>query len=503
MTFTPYPSQLDDLENLRENNWTGLLAIEPGGGKTALSCMVIRESGAGVTLIVAPSQTINAPDRNWPKEVRNIVGEEVKVISNKNIKEQSHRTELELGIPGVYAVTPAFISRKGNDISLWAGDLLIYDEVHEGATAGCKTQKAMSGYDLTEDNPLCDRFTHRLALSGTPMRQNFQNFWATMRFLWGHLSGRDDVAYINHYVWCKDRMTSETVYTGQKDRFGNVKTATNFLVEKIPGQLISQMPCVVQHKRRERCCDHHPNGFLSFEAPLEIERFVELTVNQKKAIRELEKHYMTYIEGNPLVTELTITQQQRIRQLCLGEANVTYYAGEDSEGNPVEKSRLEFDEDCASPFTDELLKILGEIGADEPVVVFLDSQRFAHVLVKKLRLAGITADEYSGKHKADLKRFGADYRVLVGVTESIGSGTDGLQAKAINEIWLEVPVKLTKETQANARLDRMGARAQIQRWYLRDDLGYSSGRMDSNIEKRLRLNKSMRRTEKEVPSGVK
>jgi len=399
--------------------------------------------------------------------------------------------DLTMGVPGIYMATLTFVSRESTDTSEWYGDLLILDEAHKVATAGSKGQRKISGYEF-KDNPLSLRFSHRLALSGTPMRQNFANMWATMRFLWPELDGRDEVAYNNHWLWCKDRMTSQTVYTSQRDRWGNPKTAVQFQAEKDPGLLLSQMPCAIVHKRREYCCEYHPNGFLTTEEPKVLEHVVDLTAKQKKAIKELEEMFMTYIDGNPLVTELSITQKQRIRQLCLGEARVEYYLGENKDGEPVEKSRLEFEDDCKSPFFDASLDILEQIG-DEPAVVYLDSRRFGEVLVNKLRKAGITADIYSGPRKADLSKFGSEYRVLVAVTSAIGTGTDGLGKIALNEIWMEVPVSITDETQTQARLDRMGSRGQVQRWYIKDNFGYAEGRISDNVTKRLAVNASMRK----------
>lgn len=493
MTFTPYNWQTTDLATLRDNDYTGLLAIQPGGGKTALATMAMAELNPEVVLIIAPESTFKTESRNWPATVKEVTGREVKRIGNSKKEFRTNLFEFEIGVPGVYITTPQFFSRKSTDISAWSGDLLILDEAHMLATPGSSGQRRLSGYSPKDGEPIALRFKHRLALSGTPMRQSFKNMWGIMRFLWPERDGVGQVAHANYWMWCQDRMVSETIYTAQKDRFGNTKTVTNFLTEEVPGRLISEMPCVIIHKRREYCCDYHPFGFLDLEAPQEIERIVALTPKQKKAIQELEDHYMTYLDEHPFVVDLTITQKQRIRQLCLGEAVVEPYVGTDSEGNPVDKTRLEFELNTQSPFLDELVKILGELDDKEPVVVFLESQRFAEVLTTRLGLAGFQAREYSGKTKADLDTFGKDYQVLVAVTSAIGTGTDGLGRVCNTEVWLETPVSLTLETQAQARLDRIGSRGQVQRYLIADDLGYATGQISGNVAKRVNINASLRK----------
>lgn len=507
--FTPYDWQTEDLRTLRDNDYTALVAIETGGGKTALACMAIKESDPDVVLIVAPDSTLRWPNKGWPKAVKEIAGREPRKIGRVLKAHREAMFDFEWGTPGVYMCSTQFFARKSTRTEVWRGDMLIVDEIHKLATARKEGQRALSGYSQ-RDRPISQRFRHRLALSGTPMRQNFQNMWATMRFLWPELWRKHEVAHENFYTWCEDRMDYEEVVTDFKwipilpdtqvppkartkwidgvKHYGQPETVKNWKTETEPGRLITEAPCVVQHKRRERCCEYHPRGFLETEEPEVIERVVELTAKQKKAIRDLEDHYMTWLDDNPLVTNLSITQKQRIRQMTLGEPWVEYW--NDDEGN--EHATIHFEKDCASPFVTELLSILSEDVPDEPVVVFLESQQFAEVVVHRLTKAGISAQEYSGKRKADLGGFGTEYRILVAVVASIGTGTDGLQDVCNTEVWMEVPVSLTDEHQGQARLDRMGGR-KVLRFRIMDSEGVAQGRLRSNLEKALMIRKSMRK----------
>lgn len=487
----PMPHQVADTYKLRANNYTGLLNVEPGGGKTASSLFAVKDSGASRTLIIAPDQTHRSA---WQPTVEAILGVEARPIGNTGKARKTALFDFEMGYPGVYLTSPQFLTRA--DISAWDGDMLITDEGHLLNNAKAKGQRKWSGYHANDGVPLSRRFGMRMFLSGTSWRNNFERAWATMRYLWPEQMYRGQIAHDNYFMWLNDRMTFENVYTNQRDANGQPKVVKQFLNESVPGQLISEAPCVITHFRREKCCDFHPKGFLPTDAPQEIREVIELLPAQKKAIRELEDHYMTYLDNQPFEVDLTLTQQQRIRQLALGVPVLEFYMGENADGETVEKVRLDFEKDCKSPFSDRLFELLEELD-DEPVVVFLESQRFAAVLVEKLNAKGITAFEYSGVTKKDrddnLAEFGKKFRVAVVTLASGGTGLDGIQRVTKTEVWFERSVDETTNAQGEARADRMGGIGQVQRYYFHDDAGRSEGRMSEQLEKRRALAKTLRR----------
>ena len=482
MKLTPFDWQLRDLEKLRANNFTGLLSIEAGGGKTILATLALAEVDPDVTLIIAPKSTHMTA---WIPTVRDNADRTPKIMGNGNKAQREAYQDFLLGFPGVYLTTPQWLTRQ--DTSEWRGDMLIVDEVHQVATMGSKAQKAISGYSARDPEPIAQRFDHRLALSGTPMRQAFENLWSTMRLLWPDHNKRGQVAHDNSYAWLIDRMTRQEIWTKNIDpRTGERRKAIQWVGETEPGRLFSEAPCVIVHKRRETCCDDpsHEGGFLPTEEPQIIEREVELTAKQKKAIREMEASMFTYLNENPLIADIPLTQKQRIRQLTLGEAEAVS-VGDD-------KTSIEFPKDSPSPFLDETIHILSNLPEGEAVAIFLEGQRYAEVLTHRLTKAGYTAEEYSGKRKADLERFGQDYQVLVGVLSAIGTGTDGLQSRCSTEIIFEQPVSLTLREQGFARLDRMNSKRQVQRYVLLDDMGVQAGRVDDLMAKQILVNRSIR-----------
>lgn len=478
----PFPFQRADLDKLAANDYRALVAVHPGGGKTALSLFAHLESGSERTLIIAPEQTHGSA---WLPTAWEL-GVDARVIGNTGKGKQQALRDFELGFPGVYVVTPQLFARS--DVSAWGGDLVIADEVHGLATPKTAGQRRLSGYS-GRDDPISNRFGGRLALSGTPLRNRFELAWSIARFLVPELDGRGQVAHYAFLVWQADRMVSREVFTSRRDRFGNPVKVKQFYGEREPGRWLSELPCVVTHFRRERCCVFHPDGFLPLDEPTVFHEIVPLVGAQKRAIRELETHMVTFLDDNPLVCDIPLTMAQRVRQVVLG---VPTLVPDPASGG----LSVTFDVDCVSPFLDRLVGLLGSDLEGETAVVYTSSQRFAEVAVARLNAAGVSAFEFSGATRktrdADVKRFGSDFRVVVATVASIGTGMDGLQRVTNNEVWLDRSLDETDNLQAQGRTDRLGQTKQVVRYFFHDDLGLSEGRFSEAVEKRVQLNKSLK-----------
>lgn len=486
--YKPFDWQLEDLDTLHENNYVALLNMEMGSGKTALATWAIERSGAKRVLIAAPDPTHQSA---WIPTIKDLLNLEARPIGNTGKARKDALNEFELGLDGIYLSSPQFLTRA--NVELWDGDMVIVDESHTLSKHGSKGAKKLIA--------LHEKFPMRLALSGTAWRNSFERSWVTMQFLWKSTHYlRGEVAYSNPYLYFRDRMTFEEVYTSQRNPDGTPKKVKKWLNEAEPGLLVSQMPCVIIHKRREKCCKHHETGFLSVEKPNVYTHTINLTGKQKQAIKDLERTNIAWLEENPLVVDLPMTQKQRIRQLVLGEATVVDFMGEDADGNPTEKQTIEFAEDCKSPMVDLMIEMLDDLD-DEPVIIYLESQRFASVLVKKLGKAGVSAFEYSGQTKktrdADLKNFGRGkkYRVCVGVLSAISTGVDGAQRVCKTEFWAESSVDLTVNLQAQGRVERTGSIGQVDRHYFVDELNYATGQMSEQLTKQLALAATLRKVE--------
>ena len=94
---------------------------------------------------------------------------------------------------------------------------------------------------------------------------------------------------------------------------------------------------------------------------------------------------------------------------------------------------------------------------------------------------------------SNAEQFGTKYRVVVGVIAAIAEGFDGLQKVSNNEVWLSSSTDETLNEQGRGRNDRIGQRKQVFRLELVDDLGLADARYSTALEKRLVLNRSLRK----------
>lgn len=479
----PYPYQAWDLTRLKSANYRALLNMGTGSGKTAETLFAVRESQPTTTLIIAPEQTHYSA---WLPTIEKILDTEGRIIGNNTKAKKTALFDLEMGLGGVFLCTPELFTRA--DVTDWRGDFLAVDESHKLSTPKSKGQRKLSGYHVSDGEPLARRFDARLFLSGTPLRNRFELSWSYGRALWPELYQRGQISHDNFYMWQADRMEYQNVYTNQRDANGNAKVVKQYLSESQPGRWISEAPCVITHLKRENCCPYHPSGYLSLEEPTVKREVITLHPAQKKAIKEMEDHMMTYLGDNPLVVDIPLTKATRIRQLSLGVPTVTY--------DEDDKAEVNFAPDCISPFYNRLEEFLTEEVPDENVVIFVDSQRFAKVVTDRLNSRGIPAFEFSGQTRnvrtEQANQFGTKYRVLVGVLAAIAEGYDGLQKVSNTEVWLSRSTDETINEQAEGRLFRIGQNRQVFRLELVDDLGLAEGRYSEALEKRLLLNRSLR-----------
>lgn len=440
---------------------SGLVCIEPGGGKTALGVSVLAGLDADQALIIAPKTTHRTA---WVPEAREFCGREVTVIDSPVV-----RREFENGAPGWFVATPQLFTQHG---SKWSPDAVVVDEAHQLGAPGGKGQKLLT----SGRNPMSRRVPYRFALSGTPARNNFERMWSLARFLWPELAGPGEVADRDRYRWCHHRMT--TVFNPHSGM------GVDFVEEREPGRFLAECPTVVAHFQRTRCCDAHPTGFLDVPEPVTVHVEYGLTDQQRKSVEDLESKAFTWLREKPLATEIPLTTQLRIRQMLLAEMDV------EQDG---EVERVFIPKDAASPLADMMVDMARR--TDDPIVVFTSSQQFARYVTGRFNDAGVPAFEYSGKTSKTrdqfLELFGSTFRVAVVVTSAGGTGLDGLQRKSSLEYWADRSLDATENRQAESRLDRMGGQ-QVVRVLFRDSMGYADRRWSREEMTRRRVDQSLR-----------
>lgn len=531
----PYDFQLADVEDLLAHNGTGALVMETGAGKTVIAAETARRSGVRTKLIIAPQGTHRDV---WKRTITGLDPDAQVSRIDSTAPGKDAMDALEFGVPGHYLMTPQLFTR-------WKPfhlrpDMTIVDEIHLLANRDAVGGKALMKFSRSTGS--------RMGLSGTFVRNNFENLWTSQRFLYPERDGHGDIADISSNRWI------DTFCETKADHFA--PNGRVIVGELHPGTVASLTPCWRQHFKRAQCCQFHPEGFLAhLPEPIIIRETVELVPAQKNAIRQMQRDYLAYLElateewlrlpvgerkKRALVTKLPIVRQTRLSQMTLAVPSVVprpwkekrvihlpehgttntslkdhgYVIAEDGltkqalgeAGAPLWD--VIFAPDADSPKLDALVRIWRNIG--EPIVAGTNSQKFAELVVARLKMQGIRAFEWSGKFSqeqrdAEKERFKAgEYDIVVGVTAAIGTGIDGLQDVSGVLVSLNKDRDLANEIQLEGRLDRRGqVREEGVVHYEIIAIGSpDEGIIDEQLERRLALNKSLRRDLNRQPRGA-
>lgn len=517
LRIRPHDYQVADVEDILRHNGIAAVVAETGAGKTIIAAEAIRRSGAPTSLIIAPQGTLKSTweatitghidTRPWSETYGEwITGLDpearVRRIDGSATGKEA-MDALEWKEPGYYLMTPQLFTRW-NPQHL-RPDFTVVDEAHQfGNRDGVGSKRFMKFAGSTG---------MRLAQSGTLAGPRFENLWPIMRFLYPDLDEPGQVADISSVRWvdkfCKTKFHPHAP--------GN-RVVTGELVE---GTVAAMVPCWRQHFKRRECCEFHPEGFLAnLPEPVMIREVVQLTDGQKKAIKQAQRDYLAHLDiateewkalpladrkKKALVMKLPIVRETRLSQMTLAMPSLV---PRPSKADPDVQARDDdgfplwdviFEPDAESPKLDRLIEVFRRV--EEPMVVATHSQKFAAIAVPRLNAAGIRAAGWWGDipqaqrdaTKLDLKEGRLD--VVIGQTDAIGTGIDGLQDAAGVLVSMSKSRSLVNEIQLEGRLDRPGQMRVdgvlhveiIAEGTTDEDI------IDEQLERRFRLNKSLQK----------
>ena len=449
-----------------------LVVSAPGAGKTLVTVETLKNLKPEVTLILAPPSTHRSA---WARTLRRQgVADDVKPLDG-TAKGKRNWEDLKWGKPGYYITSAQWFTRQ--EWKIITVDAMVVDEIHMLGKYGNAGQKKLVGSRARPGMtaPI------RIALSGTPFRNNFENAWTVARWV------EPSAISAEYWIW------RATECLGKYDHFApqNIKV----IGEKVPGKLASSLTCYIAHYQRTKCCDFHPDGFLAGLAePIRIERDLKMTTDQAKFYSSMEKTYLGFLttpdeNGKlPVIAEFPITARGMLRFCALGLPSY----------NP-ETETLYFEEDCPSPKLDQLIEDIGNLDGKR-VLVFTHSKQFADVAAKRLVKAGFSAIAWTGdltrtrRNKALDLFISGELDVIVGVISAMGTGTDGLQEAAYNVGWLSVDDDASNNIQGIGRLDRLGQTHQVTMIEYRMEKTFDVGHLDKQIQAQIALNRSLVRT---------
>lgn len=486
--LVPYDWQQADIDKClasMSEDVGALITSAPGAGKTLVATEVAKGLGAQVVLIVAPQGT---HDGAWK---RTIVRQGLTTADRVHTligtaKGKKAFAALKWNIPGVYITTPQWFARQS-----WekiSPDMVIFDEVHLAGAYGIATQKQLLNLASVK---------YRMGLSGTPVRNKFENAWSLVRWIEPAKVGND------YWVW---RLTKCATKPDPFAPQGRVVTG-----EKVPGELFNSLTCYIQHLQRERCCDYHPDGFLShLPEPLHLEVVVPMAPAQRKFYREMENALASsLLDDSGDLVRVHADQFIVVRNMLRRAACALPYAEEveviNKEGEPVTRIRLKFAEDTAAPKVDQLVSDLPSYEGKHSLVL-THSKQIARLAVARIAAAGYNVEGWHGdvsktRRNEILAGFVAgDVEVIVGVISAMGTGTDGLQEVCYNLSWLSRDDDAANNVQGLGRLDRLG---QDQRVVVRDYLSEESidvGFYGKQFERIMALDASLRKEFNDTPS---
>jgi len=452
----PYPYQQRDIDQIVAGGGTGVIATQVGGGKTLVAIEVAKHIDAKSVLVIAPKGTHR---RAWHKTIlRQIPDAQVKYISSSH-QGNEHMLELERNEDGWYLISPELFRTM-----TWVGvtpDLAIFDEIHRASNRDSKTAKML----------LTLKAKQRIGMSGTIAGNRIEGFWSVLRWIYPDVAGRSFWRWVNTYCITKPDYFAGQVVVG----------------EKKSGEIAKSIPCYIRHLKREKCCEFHPDGMdADLPSLVSIERTVQLSPEQRKIYRKMEKDLLVWLGENPLTAEIPVATRIRLRQITLGTPSI----GDDDV--------VYFADDCKSTKLDELFSIINDHPDGDAMLVLTHSQKFAKVVTNRLNKAGFVAFEWSGnatqKERDDaLERFIAgEIQFIVGVIAAIGEGTDGLQERCSTMVWLSKDDNRLLNEQAMGRLDRRGQKKSVISYEILAEDTYDEGQLSKLLADQLQMNRSLR-----------
>lgn len=449
--LTPDPAQEEAIERMvAEPTKAALNASQYGVGKTLVTVEVAKRLGGEVNLIVCPIFT----KKSWAATIIGQVPDAtVKMIDSTRVGRQ-HMVELLAGDPGWYIIgREYFRSKQKQFINPMSHKIhfAAYDECQAWAN-----HKSTGFILMKKFKP-----QYRMALSATPARNKFTGMYAITQWLWPKLEGHQSFwTWVEDWCETHDDYFSGTVIDGELN----------------PGSFVKTLPCYIMLEK-------------DFGTVEEIEIIVELSAKERKIYDEIEKRMIAWLDENPLVIKFPHTKRIRLRQVTLGE--ISY---------DKETDTVFFDKGMKSTKYDTLKQIMQEF-PDEPMMIFVASQKYAETVTAKLQDDGFRVFEWSGAISAakrdQIKQWFLDGEIdyIVATPASIGEGTDGLQHRSRFMVWLERSDDGMHNEQAFRRLFRRGQTKQVISVSIIAEDTYDRGQLSSLITQKLAMNRSLRKKE--------
>lgn len=476
--LTAKPDQAKWIKQFVESDANGgILGLGTGVGKTFISTEIARLRGAKRVLIMAPQSTFDS----WASTVYWQTGRKLKRCANnafsfmftpdpadrdKSVEVklsakvcQANLQAAQAGADGWFFVTRELFTiqdwkvepmmknglpvrdkkgkprKKRTRLDKWDGgrakkfpyDVVILDENQKFATQGNYGQQsfgALKGF--------------KIASSADWFGSAIENMYTVARDVYGEVAiNYSRAEFVEDYM--------ETKY----DHFAYTKKAVTG--EQWPGLFVSELPLYVTAPP-------------SVEPPEHERRYVTLSKAEKDLYEQLEGNYVAMVGEEILSIEVPMVLRGRLRELSLGMFHAVRTGKFDDEG--IEKISIDYEPGAKSSKLEEIQEILKERSGDK-FVIYTHSAKWAEKAAADL---GPDWAAWTGARNADERRkikndfIHGDLRGFVATPETMGTGTDGLQAVCHNIIVASPSDQVISNTQGISRIARQGQTKQVNVW---------------------------------------
>lgn len=420
---------------------SSVMSDDLGVGKTAQTISTLESLNAYPVLVVAP-RTVK---RVWLDEFAKWAPQRTVQVAETGVRNvKAFTAAVQDETADVYVINYDLLTKFSRlapygSISLTAKEktpgllnrhwgAVVADEAHRAKDPKTKWTRALWSIGSDAD--------HRYALTGTPLANTPEDFWALLHFVapeeWPSRS-----RFIDRYC-----LVEQNYYGGRE---------------------VTEVAGLNPLTRQEfyDCVDprflRRPKALVLPQLPEKIytTRYVEMSPKQQRAYKQMGESMVAWIDDNPLAAFNALTSTMRMLQFANSYATVSESETSD-EGLHLNVELAEPSNKC-----DGVMEILEE--TDESIVVFAQSRQLIDLLAKRLdkkeiRYGRVTGSDHERNRARDIASFqSGELRVILC---TLGAGSSGITlTKASTVVFMQRSFSAVDNTQAEDRIHRIGQEA--------------------------------------------
>lgn len=403
--LTPWDHQLEAFWFAHGRPAT-LFHMGMGTGKTRVAIDLIRAWRCRFVLVACPRSVMPAWAKqarlNWPDGVEVVILDAGSVKARLAAAREAQRRSQRC--PVILVINYEALWRE--PFGAWAlragFDLVVADECHRIKSPGSRVSVYFKA--------LGARVPRRLGLSGTPLAQGPLDAYAQFRFLDPSIFGTSYLLFCRRYA----------VMGGYENR--EVVGYVNM------GDFASRLARITYTCSRD---------VLNLLPPVHIERTFRLEGEALRVYRDLKKDFVAEVAAGIVTAANALPRLLRLQQITSGFLPV---------GDAIERLHSG---------KEELLgELLGDLDADEPVVVFCRFREDLAAVHRAAERAGRTSRELSGSRDELAAWQGGEATVLA---VQVQAGSEGVDfTRAAYAVFWSLSFSLAQYKQALARTHRPG-----------------------------------------------